>query len=79
MANSNLQTDLAAWYNCSNRYRFSGTPIGMEIETDHVENISGIRENGNPDKLISKTNPPEEHTEIVNNDDDDDNNGDLPF
>ena len=60
--NSHLQTDLAAWYNCSNRYRFSGTPLGMEIETDHVENISGIRENGNPDKLKSKTN----YTNITN-------------
>ena len=52
--NSTLQSDLAAGYDCSNIDSFSGTPTGMEILTEEIGDISGIHENGNPDKLKYK-------------------------
>ena len=52
--NQTLKTDLAAGYNCENTKEISGTPSGMEIETDDLNDISGIPENGNPDKLKTK-------------------------
>ena len=60
--NQTLKTDLAAGYNCENTKEISGTPSGMEIETDDLNDISGIPENGNPDKLKTKI----DYTNIIN-------------
>ena len=49
--NNELQTDYAAGYNCSNSDSFSGTPQSMEIEANKVEDIEGIPDSANPDKL----------------------------
>ena len=60
--NQTLKTDLAAGYNCENTKEISGTPSGMEIETDDLNDISGIPENGNLDKLKPKI----DYTNIIN-------------
>ena len=49
--NNELQTDYAAGYDCANSDSFSGTPQSMEIETAKIEDIGGIPESANPDKL----------------------------
>jgi predicted outer membrane repeat protein len=49
--NNELQTDYAAGYNCSNSDSFSGTPQSMEVEADKIEDIEGIPDSANPDKL----------------------------
>lgn len=49
--NNELQTDYAAGYNCSSSDSFSGTPQSLEIEAHKVEDIGGIPDYANPDKL----------------------------
>ena len=49
--NKVLQTDYAAGYDCSNSDSFSGTPSSMEIEANKIEDIEGIPDSANPDKL----------------------------
>ena len=49
--NNELQTDYAAGYDCANSDSFSGTPQSMEIEANKVEDIAGIPDSVNPDKL----------------------------
>ena len=46
-----MQSDYAAGYDCANSDTFSGTPQSMEIETNEIEDIKGIPDNANPDKL----------------------------
>ena len=52
--NSTLQTELAAGYNCANSDTIDGTPLSMELETSDIDDIQGIPENANPDKLTNK-------------------------
>ncbi len=49
--NNELQTDYAAGYECASSDSFSGTPESMEIEANKVEDIAGIPDSVNPDKL----------------------------
>lgn len=49
--NKELQTDYAAGYDCANSDSFSGTPYSMEIESNKIEDIEGIPDSANPDKL----------------------------
>ena len=49
--NDELQTDYAAGYDCANSDSFSGTPQSLEIESNKIEDIEGIPDSANPDKL----------------------------
>ena len=49
--NQTLQTEKSAGYDCKNSDSISGTPKGMELETDDIDNIQGIPDNANPDKM----------------------------
>ena len=49
--NQTLQTSKSAGYDCKNSDSISGTPKGMELETDDITNIQGIPDNANPDKM----------------------------
>jgi hypothetical protein len=49
--NQTLQTNSSAGYDCSNNGTISGTPSKMEIETEDIEDISGIPENKNQEEL----------------------------
>lgn len=50
--NKELETDLAAGYDCINS-NIKGTPISVVLQKDDIENISGIPDNANPAKLKS--------------------------
>ena len=52
--NTTLQTSTAAGYDCSNTGSVSGTPKSMELETDDLDNIQGVPDNANPDKMNNK-------------------------
>ena len=49
--NETLKTDVAAGYECSNSAPIIGTPSGVKIMTDEIEDISGIPENLNPEEI----------------------------
>ena len=49
--NQTLQTEKSAGYDCKNSDSITGTPKGMELETDDIDNIQGIPDNANPDKM----------------------------
>ena len=49
--NDELQSDYAAGYDCANSDSFSGTPQSLEIESNKIEDIEGIPDSANPDKL----------------------------
>ena len=49
--NETLKTDIAAGYECSNSASITGTPSGVKIMTDEIENISGIPENLNLEEI----------------------------
>jgi len=49
--NQTLQTEKSAGYDCKNSGSITGTPKGMELETDEIDNIQGIPDNANPDKM----------------------------
>ena len=49
--NDELRTDYAAGYDCANSDSFSGTPHSLEIESNKIEDIEGIPDSANPDKL----------------------------
>ena len=49
--NETLQSDYAAGYNCANLDNISDTPFAMKIITNSANDIQGIPENSNPDKL----------------------------
>ena len=49
--NQTLQTEKSAGYDCKNSDSITGTPKGMELETDEIDDIQGIPDNANPDKM----------------------------
>ena len=49
--NETLQSDYAVGYNCANLDNISDTPFAMKIITKSTNDIQGIPENSNPDKL----------------------------
>ena len=49
--NETLKTDIAAGYECSNSAPIIGTPSGVKIMTDEIEDISGIPDNLNPKEI----------------------------
>ena len=46
-----LESDYAAGYNCANLDNISDTPIAMKLITRSTDEIQGIPENADPDKL----------------------------
>ena len=49
--NETLQSDYAAGYNCANLDNITDTPIAMKLITSSTNDIQGIPENADPDKL----------------------------
>ena len=49
--NQELKSNYAAGYDCSNTVSISGTPTDMKIETEYLEDISGIPDNNDQEYL----------------------------
>jgi hypothetical protein len=49
--NETLLSDYGAGYNCANSDNISDTPIGMKLITSSINEIQGIPEDADPDKL----------------------------